>query len=366
MFETILICITLIYIAEMLYLRIGLGRADVTPQEESYQPVVSVIVAARNEEEYIGDCVRSLLCLEYPPEKLDIIVVNDSSTDRTGDILEAFGPRPFLRILSTPQSKGNLHGKTNAIELGIKYARGEIIMLTDADCTVRPSWVARTVKYFGPSTGIVGGFTLLTTGNLFERIQCLDWLYLFSVASATVGWDIPLSVIGNNFAVRRDAYLRTGGYENIPFSVTEDFALVQAVLRHSDFRIRFPLDPLCLVQSHPCRSLRHLYRQKQRWGVGGLDMVFRGVLIMAISWLIRFLMILALIFTHFIAAALLALTIIAFDLLLLWKPMRKFSALKKLLRSFLPFEVYLTLYVLTLPIIALASKSVVWKERRIG
>ncbi len=365
MFETILICITTIYIAEMIYLRAGLGRADSPEEVVEDQPMVSVIVAARNEEEYIGDCVRSLLCLDYPPEKLDIIVINDSSTDRTGEILDAFCPNPLLRVLSTSQDQGSLHGKTNAIALGIRHARGEIIMLTDADCTVQPSWVSRTVRYFAPSTGVVGGFTLLKTDNLFERIQCIDWLYLFSVAAATVGWKIPLTVIGNNFAVRRDAYLQAGGYENIPFSVTEDFVLVQAILRRTEFKICFPLDPLCLVRSQPCRNLEHLYRQKQRWGVGGLDMVFRGFVIMGISWLIRLMVILETLLAHFPTAAVLSLVVVAFDLILVWKPMKRFTSMKKLLRSFLPFEVYLTLYVLTLPIIALASKSVVWKERRL-
>jgi cellulose synthase/poly-beta-1,6-N-acetylglucosamine synthase-like glycosyltransferase len=362
MFEPVLIIIAIAYIAEMIFLTVGLRRADAIESDESYRPDVSIIVAARNEEEYIGDCVRSLLLLDYPPEKLEIIVVNDSSTDQTGTILDAFSAHPLLKILSTSHAHGNLHGKTNAVATGINHARGEIVMLTDADCVVQPSWVKETVRYFGPATGIVGGFTLLKSRGIIDRVQCLDWFFLFGIASATAGWNIPLTVIGNNFAIRREAYLQTGGYENIPFSVTEDFALVQAILQRTDFTIRFPLDPLSLIQSHPCKNLKHLYRQKQRWGVGGLDMVFRGIVIMTISWLLRCLLILGFFLASHITVAVTFMVMIAVDLIFLWKPLKRFS-MKRLLRSVLPFEFYLTLYVLAIPIIAIASKNVVWKER---
>jgi 1,2-diacylglycerol 3-beta-glucosyltransferase len=359
----ILVC-TALYAAEMLLLTIGLRRANRKPPAVAGEPTVSVIVAARNEEAHIARCVDSLLRLDYPADKLEIVVVNDASRDRTGEILAGYLPRPGLRVLETSAEPGPLRGKTNAVATGIRNSSGEFILLTDADCTVGRGWVRETVHSFSPETGIVGGFTGLETERLFDRIQALDWFFLFSLASGAAGWSKPLTVIGNNFAIRRAAYEKTGGYEAIPFSVTEDYALVHAVLDRTEYAVRFPMHPEALVESHPCASLRHLFQQKRRWGVGGLDMVFRGMMIMAIGWITRLFVLVGIAGSAPFAAVVAALAIVVSDVLFLSAPLRVYRRLR-LFRSLLVFECYLTSYALLLPFIAMLSRKVIWKERRL-
>jgi cellulose synthase/poly-beta-1,6-N-acetylglucosamine synthase-like glycosyltransferase len=363
LFSTLLVFFCILYVGEFLFLYLGLDKARQGTKRTDYEPPVSIIVAARNEEEYLEQCIHSLVNIEYTANKLEIIVVNDRSSDRTLEIAERLSRQfPQLKVLSAIPAEGNLRGKANALSQGIAISHGEILMFTDADCTVPSTWVRETVSCFDETTGIVGGFTLLSASRPFEGMQTLDWIMLFGVASATAGWKIPLTAIGNNLSVRRSAYEQVGGFKNIPFSVTEDYALVQTILQKTAFTLRFPLNAATVVHSKPCRSWNQLYHQKQRWGVGGLDMVFRGLLIMAIGWLFKCFLIIGLFVVPFSLWLIAMASKCLVDLLFLSKPLLNFGA-KKYIKHFLFFEIYYCLYVIVLPFVAILSKKVVWKER---
>ena len=357
--------VAILYLLQILVLRIGLEKADRAKRVEGYEPTVSIIVAARNEEQYVHECLQSLLAIDYPREKLEIIIVNDGSTDHTAEIVQGYiRARSWMKILTTKPGKGNLLGKTNAVAQGIEASHGEILMFTDADCRVPTLWVRETVKYFENNIGIVGGFTLLNASRMFEGIQALDWVFLFGLASATAGWNKPLTAIGNNLSVRRLTYDATGGYGHISFSVTEDYALVQSIITKTDYRVAFPVNQHAVVRSRACQNLKQLFRQKQRWGVGGLDIVLHGMIIMSIGWLLRVLLLLSPFFvnTPVIIAASACMCFI--DLRFLWKPLKQFGVLSYL-KYFLLFELYFLVYVPLIPIVAFLSKDVVWKERRL-
>ncbi len=365
MLPILLIFVASVYVVQMLWLRIGLNRADIGSTDPHYQPNVSIIVAARNEEEFIGACLSSLVKLRYPANKLEIIIVNDGSTDNTASIAAAISAaHPNVSLHNSIAGKDNLRGKTNAVAQGIAFSHGEILMFTDADCVVPENWVASTVKQFGEGVGIVGGFTLLDAHSVFEGTQGLDWLFLFSLSSSMAGWRMPITVIGNNLSVRRSAYDATGGFSKIPFSVTEDYALVQAVLNRTDYSILFPQEKETLVISKPCKTMWQLYRQKQRWGVGGLDMVFRGFFLTGVGWLLRLLLVILSITAPSVMVLAALSSMLLSDLFFLWRSLKRFGLLLEL-RYFLAFEGYFSCYVLVLPFVALLSKNVVWKERKL-
>jgi len=360
------IFIVLLYFFQLVIFRRGLGVSSLLPRETDFVPTVSIIIAARNEEERILACLQSLRQLEYPADKLEILIVDDCSTDRTSAIVHTFIDQfGGMTLLKTPPESGNLRGKTNAIAHGIRNSRGEVIMFTDADCSVSPGWVRSTVRYFSEDTGIVGGFTILKSQNIFHGIQALDWLYLFGIASATSGLGIPLTAIGNNVSIRRTAYNETGGYEVIPFSVTEDYSLVQTILQKTRFSMRFPLEADAVVTSEPCDTISHLFRQKQRWSVGALDMVPVGMVIVAIGWLIRAVTVLGLILLPwFFSLPALAATL-ASDYLFLSR-MFRLPPFRSLGKYFLFFEIYVTFYGLIIPFMAMGSRHVLWKERSLS
>ena len=365
MLSTILFAAIGIYIIELIILRIGIWKSDHVLINPKYEPFVTIMVAARDEEDFIGDCISSLLKIDYPQNKFEIIIINDSSTDKTPLIVQSFiNAGSNLKMITTAAGNGNLRGKTNAIAQGMNAAKGELVLFTDADCSVPSSWVKETVKYFDDDTGIVGGFTLLNANRSFEGIQALDWLFLFGLASATSGLKIPLTAVGNNLAVRMRAYKEVGGYENIPFSVTEDYALVQAIIQRTKYKLQFPIEPNCLIQSSACKSWDQLYRQKKRWGVGGLDMVFRGYLIMFIGWMAKLLLLISFVLLSAQTAVAAFILMGIGEMLFLGKILQRFKT-SKYIKFAVPFLLYFLIYVIVIPFIAFFSRRVVWKKRNL-
>ncbi len=352
-----------VYLIKILLFYTGSRRASRLSRNPD-RPSVNVILAARNEEDNIDACLESLAALRYSGP-LHIIVVDDQSTDATGDIMRRWNERaPQLHIMRTEGIIHDLRGKANAIAQALERTSGEIILTTDADCIVPPDWVERTVEQYVERTGCVCGFTLIKTDGFFSGMQALDWAYLLTVASAGVGWDHPLSAVGNNMSYRRAAYEEVGGYQGVGFSVTEDFALLKAIAYGTEWKVRYAVEPATLVWSKPCATPKELYRQKKRWGRGGLDSPFAGFAVMSVGFLMNVVIILLPFFGlplwAWIAGILGKFSGDAF--LLSW-PLGRFSQ-TRLYKYFVHFEFYYVMYVTLLPFVVLLGGKVVWKDRK--
>jgi len=357
-----LLVITILYLCQVGVLLYGLRRTRGEVIADS-APFVSVVIAARNEEENLPDCLKSLADQTYPPDRFEILVANDNSTDATDLVCERFSALlPNFTFFSASENP-RLPGKPNALAQAIERAKGEVVMITDADCAVPPTWIEYTAKRYASDVGMVGGMTLQRSASAFEGMQSLDWAYILGVASAAVSLGRPLGSIGNNLSFRKKAYDDVGGYRNIKFSVTEDYSLVQAILATKKWRFLYPLDERIVVESRPCPTLKSLIRQKHRWGKGGLDMKFWGFVIMAIGFSMH-----ALLLWHFLwfniafAASMLLLKMIA-DYVFLFQILRRLKRTDQI-RYFYWFELYYTIYVLLLPFLVFLGGRVLWKGRR--
>ncbi len=361
MFELIfLIFIGLYFLQSFLFAAGASKKFPKLPEDEL--PIATVIVAARDEEQNIIDCMNSLDALEYPKGKLQIIIIDDNSSDNTPKIIEEFveGKDRFL-FLSTHEKKGKLKGKSNAIANAIDHATGEIILTTDADCTVSPTWVKTIASYYEADVAIVCGYTNQINGNAFSGMQDVDFIYLLGVAAGTMHIGQPLSCIGNNMSYRKSAYEEVGGYEALPFSVTEDSLLLLTIHRLKKYRLLYPLDAGALVTSKACPDANTLFRQKKRWGVGGLDSTLWGFSVMTTAFATHLLILLSpffwslnLIFFIFFK--------ICIDLFFLF-PIYKRLNLKFRFNHFFAFEIYYLIYVLLLPLVLLFDRKVKWKGR---
>jgi cellulose synthase/poly-beta-1,6-N-acetylglucosamine synthase-like glycosyltransferase len=236
---------------------------------------VSVIVPARNEENNIELSIRSITKSNYLTRDYEIIAVDDRSTDNTPEILDNLAKEiDNLRVIHLTEStrNPNLKGKAGALDAGINYARGEIIMMTDADCEVNPNWINTISSFFDDeSVGIVPSFTLMKTSNLFHKIQATEWLLLHTMASGGAAANLPMGCYGNNLSVRKKVYDEIGGYENIKFSVTEDLALLKAVYGKG-YKIKYILDANSTVTTIPVNTFKEYVSQHKRWAIGGLDL----------------------------------------------------------------------------------------------
>lgn len=333
------------------------------PQLNANQlPSATIIVAARNEEANILRCLQSLDNLNYPEDKLEIIIVDDKSTDSTGELIETYiSGKPKFKKIEAKKEIGRLKGKTNALANGINIAKGEIILTTDADCEVSPQWASTITSYYQNDVAIVNGFTTQSAFDGFSGMQAIDFVYLLIAASGTININKPISCIGNNMSYRKSAYLEAGGYENLPFSVTEDFNLLQAIYKLNKYKIIFPLDKNALIISQPCRNLKELYKQKKRWSVGGLDIPLRGYPIMACGFLANLGLLLTPLFFSPVWLYL-AVFKITVDYLLLY-PVHKALGIQRNLKYFFNFQLYYIIYVVLIPFVIAINRKVVWKER---
>src|SRR5690554_1355134 len=131
-------------------------------------PTVSVLVPARNEEQHLPACLESLARINYPQERLQIIVGDDHSTDNTSSIVKEWvvkgKNRLFIPVVTSDSRKVN--GKANALSQMAKMAEGEFFLFTDADCMVNPSWVMELVSAYNSRHGLVTGITTVRTGSL--------------------------------------------------------------------------------------------------------------------------------------------------------------------------------------------------------
>jgi cellulose synthase/poly-beta-1,6-N-acetylglucosamine synthase-like glycosyltransferase len=361
---TLFIFILLLYLAQCALFTYGLLKARFDKDPFS-QPRVSIVTAARNEEHNIAACIESLTRLEYPKDKLEIIIVDDNSTDATSNIIRGFADKHSnVKALNGNQTVGNLRGKANAIAQGIDMSSGEIIFMTDADCVVPPSWVQTTVQHYTDDIGVVAGLTLLQPAGWFAGMQSLDWAYILAVASASMALKNPLSCIGNNFSFRRKAYDEVGGYHGIKFSVTEDFALFKAITRSGRWGYRYPLEKESLVFSTACRTIPELYRQKRRWGVGGKDMPVSGLMIMAIAFCMHVFLLAGYFFNLGLIFLLCGFAVkFLCDFVLLSIPLIKTKQFAQL-KYFGLFEIYFMLYVIILPFAVFLGGKVSWKGRK--
>ena len=255
-------------------------------------PRVSILVAARNEEASLPRCLASLRALAYPPELLEILVGNDASTDRTRAVAEAalLGYNADYEIIDITETLGPARGKANVLAHLARRATGSYLLITDADIAVPPTWVAGLLAHAAPGVGTVTGLTVVAGRGLLARLQRLDWL--LSLALIQVGTEAgqPMTAMGNNMLVTRAAYRATGGYEALPFSVTEDFALFEAVNARG-FGFRQLFEPAVRATSLPAPAWGALVRQRLRWlrGVAALPWhVQAGLIFFSGYWLVIF------------------------------------------------------------------------------
>lgn len=241
-------------------------------------PTVSILVAARNEERTVLDCLRAIDQLDYPKDQLQILIGNDASTDRTAEVAQVFmRDKPAFRLITITEQWPNLNGKANVLAQLARQATGEFLFTTDADARVSPTWIRAMLQQFDvkrigqPVVGVVNGCTIILGNSIWARVQSVECVLAFGLIALAADFRIPLTGVGNNMAFRREAYERVGGFERLPFSVVEDYTLFQAIVREG-YPFAHRLDPDTLVAMLPPRTLGAYLQQRKRWMRGIFDL----------------------------------------------------------------------------------------------
>jgi cellulose synthase/poly-beta-1,6-N-acetylglucosamine synthase-like glycosyltransferase len=364
------------------------ARAPGAPRstDDAGLPTVTVVVAARDEEACLGRCLDALLAQDYPASRIEVVVADDHSVDRTaevvrryaeaarqgalvaaGDVDDAEPDRPVVRYVRVPDPEGPLRGKAHALHTAIAATTAEVVLVTDADCAPEPTWArALAGRFADPGVGIVCGMARIAPrpGRPFDRVQALDWTFLLASVSALAEAGAPATGMGNNMAVRRAAYDAVGGYPALPFSLTEDFTLVRAVADRTAWRVRFPLDARATVWTLPANGPGHAYRQRRRWARGGLGGGAAVLAAYAALFTVHVLPLAALVAAPAAGTAAAALGAkAAADGALLAAALRRVGGRLRL-ADLVAFEAFLFAYLVTLPAALALAPRVRWKGRR--
>lgn len=245
------------------------------------EPFISILIAARNEESNIIPCLQSIIEMNYPHDKIEVLIGNDHSKDNTEKLVQDFWAHNTTKIqfhlYHIREKVGKAKAKANVLAQLAHVAKGEYFFVTDADIVVNKNWV-RTILYsFTEKTGIVSGTTVMKNDS--SILQKYDWLYFSSILKAISNFGIPATAVGNNMAVKREAYFATGGYEQIDFSITEDLALYTAVRKQGYDSLNL-MDESSLNFTNPASELQTLFNQRKRWltGASGLNIITKLIL----------------------------------------------------------------------------------------
>ncbi|NIJ52513.1 glycosyltransferase [Dyadobacter arcticus] len=226
---------------------------------------ISVLIAARNEEDNIERCLTSLDAVNFPKENLEIIVGDDDSDDRTAELVQNFiKDKPHFKYIKIASQLAELKGKANVLAHLAHHASGDYFLYCDADIAVKPTWISEMRAHFKPKTGVVIGLTRMKHTHLLADLLSMEWLFALSTMRFFSLFKIPITGMGNNMAVTREAYFAIGGFEKIGFSIVEDYTLFIGVVRQGyDFQMAYK--PEVLSISEPVNTFPELLKQRKRW-----------------------------------------------------------------------------------------------------
>jgi cellulose synthase/poly-beta-1,6-N-acetylglucosamine synthase-like glycosyltransferase len=260
------------YAALRVVLTLGLLRR---PPRVQQQPSISIVVAARDEAESLRRLLPALLAQDYPD--YEVIIVDDRSSDATPALLSDWQERdPRLIAVRIDELPEGRTPKMYALGEGIARSRGELLLLTDADCRVPSSWAAAMAAMFTPEVGAAIGYVDLYAahGTLLEQLQAFDYFTMMAMTAGATQFGHPLGGAGANLAYRRAAYDQVGGFAAMPSgAVADDMLLVQRVLSQTDWRVTFCDDPRAFIATAAEPTLAQLIQQRTRWIAGGREVL---------------------------------------------------------------------------------------------
>ncbi|HEX5131522.1 MAG TPA: glycosyltransferase [Candidatus Krumholzibacteria bacterium] len=263
-------------IVSMLYYtrRERAGRA-LPALDPEFTPPASVVIAAYNEAEHIGATLDGILAIDYPD--FEVIVIDDGSSDDTTARVLPYVRDGRVRLV---RKLGN-EGKAMALNDGLRCARGEIILVMDADAIPDPRILRVVVPHFkSPRVGAVtGNPRVFNRDTLLSKLQAIEFTAIISLQRrAQRVWGRILTMSGVVGAFHRNALFDAGLYS--PDMATEDIDLSWKLqLRFWDIRY----EPRAVVWMRVPSSLRGLWRQRIRWA-RGLAQVLRRHGGSAMTW----------------------------------------------------------------------------------
>ncbi len=227
---------------------------------ENYKPFVSIMIPAHNEETVIGNTVENILQLDYP--KFEVIVIDDRSSDSTSVVINNLASK-YDNVIAFIRDKNAFPGKSAVLNDAFKIAKGEAILVFDADATVEPDFLNKLVPMLEPAdVGAVQARKIIRNKDVNLLTRCQNNEYTtdthFQIGRDAVKGAVELR--GNGELIKRSAIEDIGGWNN--YTITDDLDM-STRLHIKGWDVRFCPDACVYEEGIVC--LMPLFRQRRRW-----------------------------------------------------------------------------------------------------
>jgi len=231
-------------------------------QDESNLPVVSLLIAAHNEEVDIEARILNALALKYPAGKLEIAIASDGSTDRTNEIVRRYADRGVLLF-----AYENNRGKVAVLNESAPRLRGDILILSDANTHMAPDAALRLVAWFAaPDVGVVCGRLVLSDPRTGRNVDSVYWKYETFLKKCESRLGALLGSNGAIYAIRKDLFP-----EIRPGTLIDDFVIPLEAKRRSGCRIVYDTNSVAFEETAP--TILAEFRRRVRIGAGGFQSI---------------------------------------------------------------------------------------------
>ena len=280
-FILIAIFLTVFYFALIIYYRVAftaIPTINKSTNQQINKTTLSIIIPARNEEHNIENCLQSILQNNYPTQLLEIIVVDDHSTDATPEMVRKYASQNVKLISLSDHISTKINSyKKKAIEIAVALANGTLIITTDADCIVPTKWLQTIVAFYEEKKPAFIAAPVLISPSAFgegfgvrlsfiQIFQSLDFMTLQGITAAVVNKKQMTMCNGANMAYERAAFYEVGGFAGIDnIASGDDMLLMHKIYKRYPDRVLFLKSQDVIVKTAPVNTSREFFNQRIRW-----------------------------------------------------------------------------------------------------
>lgn len=275
------VIVALIYVKQIRHLVRGWRSIHYWVLPADFQPTafVTVLVCARNEERVIQECLQSLHNQSYPQHLYEIILLDNHSTDNTIAIAKDLG-LPQLRIadLSKVLDEGQTF-KKEAVSYGLKQAKGEWILITDADCIVPRDWISSSISFAEVSGKkvVAGPVEIMASASFLSKYQQIDMAGLMIATGGGLNTESLLSANGANLIYHKDTLKGSSAFiDSRRFASGDDIFLIQAIHQHDPGTVGFLKSREAIVITKALSTWHEFFSQRRRWASKSHHLPHRG------------------------------------------------------------------------------------------
>lgn len=347
-----------------------------TPKTYLPKTKLSIIIPVRNEAEHIKACLSSILDQNYPVDLMEVIVVDDQSTDHTLALLKAIED-PRLKILELGdflEAEEAQAFKKKAIEIAIDHAQGDLIVTTDGDCVVPPRWLQRITHFYEVNDlkFIAAPVNFYQECNLLEYFQSIDFTGMMGITGAGVQGAFLNMCNGANLAYDKAAFFEVDGFTGIDHLASgDDMLLMEKMARRFPQQLGYLKNREATVLTKAQETWTAFYHQRIRWASKSSDYQdWQVTAMLGIAWLFCWSILMSLLSipllgwtgVYLFLGQLLVKTMM--DYALLSRTTRFFNR-SDLMAYFFPAQVLHIFYIVSVGTLSLFIKKYQWKGRSV-